>query len=222
MTDLNLETATDSQETLQSQETTAKNFTQDDLDKIVADRIARERSKYEKKFAGVDLDHYRQLSEEAEQRQIAEQTKRGEFETILKTTVEKKDTVIQKLQSELQTIKIDGQLLDVASRNRAVNPQQVVQLLKNQVRLGETGSVEVVDREGRLMYSDSGEPLAVSDLVGSFLKDNPHFVTASAPGSGTRPTAQSKPANFDISKLDMNNPEHRKQYAEYRKTQGLA
>jgi hypothetical protein len=223
-TDENLDMATDSQDDLQNQDSKAtKTFTQEDLDKIVADRVARERSKYEKKFAGVDLDHYQRLAQEAEQRQLEEQKKRGEFETILKTTVEKKDSVIKQLQSELQTIKIDGQLVDIASRNRAVNPQQVVRLLKDQVRLGETGEVEVVGSNGQLRYTDSGDPYSITDLVGDFLKENPHFVQAAPSGSGARPSAHGKSkAELDISKLDMKNPEHRKVYAEYRKANGIA
>jgi N-methylhydantoinase B/oxoprolinase/acetone carboxylase alpha subunit len=60
-------------------------------------------------------------------------------------------------------------------------------------------------------------------LVTDFLKENPHFVQAAPAGSGARPSAQGKSkAEIDVSKLDMKNPEHRKVYAEYRKTAGLA
>lgn len=223
-TESNQDMVTDSQEDLQSQETKAtKTFSQEELDKIVADRVARERSKYEKKFAGVDLDHYQRLAQEAEQRQLEEQKKRGEFESILKQTVEKKDSVIQSLQTELQTIKIDGQLVDIASRNRAVNPQQVVRLLKDQVRLGETGEVEVIGQNGAPRYTDSGDLYSITDLVSDFLKENPHFVQAAPAGSGARPSAQGKSkSEIDISKLDMKNPEHRKAYAEYRRANGIA
>lgn len=221
-----LDTATDSPAEGQSQESTAtKTFTQDELDKIVADRIARERGKYEKKYAGIDLDKYNQLTAAEEQRKLEEQKARGEFEQILKTTVEKKDTVIRQLQSELQTVLVDGQLLNAASANRVVNPQQVVRLLKDQVRLGETGTVEVIDpQSGQLKYSESGDPYKIADLMSDFLRENPHFVAAAAPGSGTRSNANANKPNkeIDISKLDMKNPEHRKIYAEYRKQNGIA
>jgi hypothetical protein len=220
-----LDTVTDNQDASQSQEAqSTRAFTQDELDKIVADRIARERGKYEKKYAGVDLDRYNHLMEAEEKRIQEEQKARGEFENILKSTVEKKDTVITQLKTELQAVKVDGQLLNIASANRVVNPQQVVQLLKNQVRLAETGDVEVIDpRTGQLKYSESGDPYGINDLVGEFLKDNPHFVAAAPAGSGTRSQAQQAPSNQEIdpAKLDMKNPEHRELYKEYRKRMGI-
>lgn len=222
-----LDTATGSQDEFQSQEaktSTAKSFTQEDLDKIVADRVARERGKYEKKYAGVDIEKYQSLADAEEKRTLEQQKARGEFETILKTTVEKKDTVINQLKSELQAVKVDGQLMNLASANRAVNPAQVVRLLKDQVRLAETGDVEVIDsRTGQVKYSDSGDPYGIDKLVGDFLKENPHFISAAQAGSGTRSQAQpgSSLGAIDLASLDMKNPAHKALYKEYRKAQGI-
>jgi len=220
-----LEMATGSQESIESQDTQqTRAFTQEELDKIVADRIARERGKYEKKYAGIDLERYNKLMEAEEKRIQEEQRARGEFETILKSTVEKKDSVINQLKSELQAVKVDGQLLNIASANRVVNPQQVVRLLKDQVRLAETGDVEVIDpRTGQLKYSESGDPYAITDLVGEFLRENPHFVAAAPAGAGSRSNVNPGKSNaeVDVSKLDMTKPEHRAIYKEYRKQKGL-
>ena len=114
--------------TAESQEE-AKYFTQDELDRIVKDRLDRERKKLSKQFDGVDVQRYRELTEKEEQQKLEQQKARGEFENILKTTVEKKDSAIQQLQRELHSIKVDGSLLNAASTKRAVNPQQVVSLL---------------------------------------------------------------------------------------------
>ena len=220
-----LDTATDSQDINQSQATTAtRQFTQDELDKIVADRIARERGKYEKKYSGIDLERYQTLMDAEEKRIQDEQKARGEFENILKTTVEKKDSVINQLKTELQTVKVDGQLLNIASANRVVNPQQVVRLLKDQVRLAETGEVEVIDPITRqVKYSDSGDLVNIEHLVQDFLRENPHFVAATPAGAGSRSSTQpGRPAELDITQLDMKNPEHRALYKEYRKTHGIA
>ena len=46
--------------------TEAKTFTQADLDKIVADRVSRERRKFEKKYEGIDPEYYTELSAKAE------------------------------------------------------------------------------------------------------------------------------------------------------------
>jgi hypothetical protein len=201
-----------------------RGFTQEEVNRIVADRVERERKKYESKYSGVDIEHYQQLAEAEEARKIEDQKKRGEFENILKDTVSKKDSVINQLQSELKSIKVDGALLNAASSLKAVNPDQVVRLLKDQVRLGDSGSVEVVDpATGQIRYTDSGDAFDIKSLVNDFLQANPHFVAATPKGSGTvSNTNSSGQGKLDVSKLDMTNPEHRELYKQYRKERGLA
>lgn len=209
--------ATDSQDDVQSQADT-KTFTQSDVDRIVEDRIARERKRLDKRFEGVDLNRYQQMVEAEEQRQLAEQKKRGEFDNILKQTVEKKDSVIASLQRELQNIKVDGALVNAASQYKAVNPQQVVKLLKDQVRLGDAGDVEVVDpASGQVRYSEQGDPLNIDLLVQEFLATNPHFKQASPGGTGSKSnTNVNTDGRVDINSLDMKNPSHRALYAKMR------
>lgn len=202
----------------QAAESQAKGFTQDEVNRIVADRIERERKKYESKYSGIDLDHYQQLTEAEEARKIEDQKKRGQFEAILKDTVEKKDSVINQLQSELRNIKVDGALLNAASSLKAVNPDQVVRLLKDQVRLGDSGSVEVIDpTNGQVRYTDSGDVFDIKSLVNDFLQANPHFVAATPKGSGTvSNTAVRGNTGFDLSNLDLTNPQDRQKYKEAR------
>ena len=208
-------------ETQEQQE--SKTFSQDDVDRILKDRLDRERKRFEKKFADVDVDKYRELMEQQENARIEEQKKRGEFEDILKNTVSKKDTQIQELQQQLHSIKVEGSLLNAASAKRAINPQQVVALLNNQIRLGDTGDAEVVDANGQIRYTDQGTAMTPDQLVDEFLSANPHFVSAGPSGSG----AQSSVANstkvngVDINSLDMNNPEDRKIYKDMMKKKGI-
>lgn len=208
--------------TAETQET--KTFTQEDLDSIVKDRLARERSKLLKKYEGVDVEKYNQLITEQEKKEQEEQAKRGEFEKILKSTVEKKDSVISQLQQELQSIKVDGNLLNAASNRKAVNPQQVVRLLKDQIRLSETGEVEVLDDSGSARYTDKGTAMSVDDLVEEFLTSNPHFRIANPGGTGSiGNVADTKgtPGKFDVNNLDMNNPKDRALYKEHMKSKGI-
>ena len=118
-------------------------LSQDDVNRIVAERVAREKAKFEKKYSGVDLDLYNQLVEEKDVARQTEMEKRGEFEKLLKEQAEKFTGKINQYQTELSSIKIDGALLNEASSNKAINPQQVVQLLKGQVKLNEAGTVDV-------------------------------------------------------------------------------
>lgn len=171
-------------ETPETQE--IKTFTQDELDRIVADRIARERKKLDRKLEGIDLDEARKLMQERETAELERQKERGEFEKVLKATVEKKEMEIQTYKKRLEQTLIDGSLLNAASKNNAVSPEQVSTLLRNNLKLAEDGSVEVLDSSGVVRYNDKGDLLTVDELVGDFLTANPHFVRASAGGAGSQ------------------------------------
>lgn len=170
-------------ETTETQE--SKTFTQDELDRIVADRIARERKKLDRKLEGIDLDEARKLMQERENAELERQKERGEFEKVLKATVEKKEMEIQTYKQKLEQTLIDGSLLTAASKNNAVSPEQVSALLRNNLKLADDGSVEVLDQSGVVRYNDKGDLLTVDELVGDFLTANPHFVRASGGGAGS-------------------------------------
>ena len=199
-------------------------FSQEAVNKIVAERVAKEKAKYDKKYGSIDVDHYQSLIEKEEKARKSELEKRGEFEKLLKEQADKFAGKINQYQSELTSIKIDGALLSEASSLKAVNPNQVVQLLKAQLKLNETGTVDVVDTNtGQVRYNDKGEPIQVKNLVQEFLQANPHFVSAGPSGSGTGQGTGKQQAvtDNDISKLNMGNPEHREQYRKIMASKGI-
>lgn len=204
----------------QAQENT---LTQEDVNRIVAERVQRERAKFEKKYSNIDIDRYNELVQKEEQQRQSEMEKRGEFEKLLKEQAEKFNSKITQYQQELHSIKVDGSLLQEASNLRAVNPQQVVQLLKTQVRLNEAGAVDVLDANGQVRYDDNGNPISPKTLVNEFLAANPHFVSAGPSGTGTGQGIgkQTPVVDNDISKLDMSNPQHRARYQEIMKARGI-
>lgn len=204
------------------EETTGKALTQDEVNKIVAERVAREKAKFEKKYSNVDVNLYNELIEKEEQRKQQELEKRGEYEELLKAQAEKFNSKIQSYESELHSIKIDGTLMNEATNAKAINPQQVVALLKSNLKLNEAGGVDVVDAQGKVRYDDNGNPVAVSTLVNEFLSANPHFQQAGAQGSGTQ-GAVGKQQNVDLTleQLDMKNPSHRQKYKEMMKAKGV-
>ena len=216
-------TATPKEQQATTQEVKENLLSQDEVNRIVAERVAREKAKFEKKYSNVDLDLYNQLVEEKETLRTKELEKRGQYEALMKEQAEKFNSKIQQYETELTSIKVDGALLNEASANKAVNPQQVVQLLKGQVRLNEAGTVDVIDANGQVRYDDNGNPLQVSKLVNEFLSANPHFVSAGPSGSGTGTGVgkQAPVVDNDISKLDMTNPNHRRHYAELMKAKGV-
>jgi hypothetical protein len=170
-------------------EPATKSFSQDELERIVEQRLARERRKYEKQLEGVDLDEARRLMEEKQAAELERQKEKGEFEKVLKQVTEKKDQTIQTLNQKLYELQVDGALVNAASQSGAVNPSQVVQLLKGQTRLNEEGQVEILDSDGTVRYNDTGSPLSVNEYVSDFLTANPHFVKASPSGAGSKGAA---------------------------------
>ena len=105
----------------------SKTFTQEELDRIVADRVARTKRQYEKRLDGIDIDEAKSLLQRQQEAEIEKQKERGEFESILKQTVEKKDQEIRTYKQRLESQLVDGALLSAASRNNAVSAEQVVQ-----------------------------------------------------------------------------------------------
>ena len=58
----------------------SKTFTQADVDKILEQRLARERKRFEKMTDGVDIDEAKRVLAEREQAELERQKERGEFE----------------------------------------------------------------------------------------------------------------------------------------------
>lgn len=222
MSDQSLETtATDAEQTSQAQ--TAKTYTQEEFDRHMAGMKASLAKKYEKQYADLgDIEELRALKLEAEQRKTEQQMKKGEFEKILQEKADKWNAEIQKRDQVIKEYKINTPLLSAAAQFRAVNAEQVKNLLINNVRLNTEGEVEVVGQDGGVRYTDSGQQFGVNDLVREFLDSNPHFVQPTPATTNSRSNVQATKTNHnDISKLDMKNPEHRKIYAEYRKSAGI-
>lgn len=209
--------ATENPET-NSSESKVNGFSQDEVNKIVADRVARER----KKFEGIDIEQYHQWQQDEENRKLEDAKKRGEYEDIIKNQADKFNTRIAELETTLKREKVDGALLGAASKLKSVAPTQVVDLLKGQVRLNEQGEAEVVDVNGTPAYKDDGSAMNVDDLVKNFLTSNPHFAAPSASGTGTESKIGGGKASseIDVSKLDMSNREDRAKYSAWRKENG--
>ena len=180
-------------------------------------RISGEQS-VAKKFSGVDVEHYTSLMKQEEQSKLEEQKKKGQFEQILKEQSEKASQKISTLTDELTKIKVDGALLNAASKHKAVNPEQVVQLVRSQVKMSETGQVEIVDpKSGNTKYTEAGEPLDVENAVKNWLQANPHFVQAGPTGSGS--TSNQSPEGVkqvDLDNLDLTKAKDREIYKQHR------
>jgi hypothetical protein len=204
----------------EDQVTSGKTYTQEEFDNHMSGLKNAMQKKFEKQLGELgDIEELKQLKAQSEQQKQEEALKKGEFDKIIQDLAAKKDAEIQKRDAIIQEYKVDTPLLNAAAENRSVNPDQVKALLKNQVRLGEDGEVEVVDTNGQIRYSDQGTPLGVTDLVSEFLNANPHFVQPTPSTTNTKSSIATDTETLDISTLDMKNPEHRKRYAEWKNSQ---
>jgi hypothetical protein len=219
----NVDNVTDTTTENTNQATATKTYTQEEFDAHMARMKASISKKYEKTFAELgDIEELKTIKQQAEQRKQEESLKRGEFEKILSELAAKKDAEIQRRDSIIREYTVDVPLVTAAAQYKAVNADQVKALLKPNVRLNGEGDVEIVDKEGKVRYNDAGQPFKVEDLVKEFLDTNPHFKAATpATSTGKSNIGQSR-EKVDITKLDMKNPEDRKIYKEYRKSQGIA
>ena len=200
-----------------------RTYTQEEFDNHIAGLKSSLTKKLLKPYEDLgDVNELRELKAQATKKAQEEQLKKGEFEKILQDMAAKKDAEISKRDSVIREYKVETPLLSAAAKYRAVAPEQVRTLLKNNITLNSDGEVEVLDNTGQVRYNDKGLPLTVDDLVSEFLSQNPHFVQANPATSATRSSITNSQTPLDISKLNMQNPEHRKIYAEYRKSAGLA
>ncbi len=192
-----------------------KTFTQSQIDNMIASRVMAERNKYEKKDS-----RRRKLKKQEllKQKELEEAKSKQEVEKIMQQRLAEKESEINRIKSEVKAERIDKQILAIASTNKAVNPDQVVSLLKSEVQLSEDNRVEVLDQNGNIRYNEKGQPLSVEERVKEFLDTNPHFRQGSLSGSGSQSSIggnSQKPRS--IGDLDLNNPSDRKVYAEMRK-----
>lgn len=193
-------------------------YNEQQLEDAIKSRLSRERSKIYKELGTDNLETAKIAMKEKENKEIEDQKSRGEFEKILKEQAEKSNKEIAGLRSEIEKVKVDGALLNAASKNSAVNPDQVKDLLKSNVKLTEDGKVEILAENKQPMYNKDGDLKSIDEYVKEFITDNPHFQTATPSGSGSKANlgkVDAKP--FNIADLDMTKPEDRKQYAEYKK-----
>ena len=110
--------------------TNTESFTQEQLDRIIEDRLAKQRRALEKRYAGVDPDKYHTMMEAQEAKRLEEAKSKAEFENILRDTVSKKDSTIEQLRSELHSVKVDGAVLGAANSAGAYTSNKLLVWLR--------------------------------------------------------------------------------------------
>jgi hypothetical protein len=189
-------------------------FTQEQLDNIIKSRLEAEQRKYEKKLQ----EEENQKQEILKQKQLEEAKTKADLEKIMQERLQEKDQEVLKYKNQIKKEKVDNSILSIASKNNAINPSQVVALLKDEVKYTDDGRIEVVDNHSNVRYNAKGELFTLEDRVNEFLDSNPHFRKGSLSGSGSQSAVGGKTVKpLNIQDLDLSKPEDRKTYAEYRK-----
>ena len=189
-------------------------FTQEQLDNIIKQRLEAEKRKHDKQLEEIK----RQDEEALKEKEIKEAKSKAELEKLMQERIAEKNTEILKYKNEIKKERIDNSVLSVASKMNAINPQQVVDLLKRDIKLNDDNRIEILDNNSNIRYNEKGELLTIEQRVKEFLDANPHFSQGSKSGTGRQSSIEGKTVKpFNIQDLDMSKPEDRAKYAEYRK-----
>ena len=208
------EVATEIKEEVKVETPKQQTFTQEQLDNIIKTRLESEKNKYEKKLQEEES----QKAELLKEQQLKEAKSKADIEKIMQERLSEKDSELQKVRDQIKKEKVDNSILSIANKEKSINAQQVVSLLKNEVKYNDDGRIEVVDNNSNVRYNSNGELLTIEDRVKEFLDSNPHFRQGSLSGSGSQSAIGGKTVKpFNLQDLDLTNPEDRKIYAEYRK-----
>ena len=208
------ETQTETTQTPEVEKAKEMVFTQQQLDNIIKSRLDAEKNKYEKKLQ----EEEKQRQEILKQKQLEEAKTKQDLEKIMQERISEKDNEINRYKNEIKKERVDNTILSVASQNKAISPNQVVALMKNNVRLTDDNRVEILDNNSNVRYNPKGELLTIEESVKEFLDANPHFRQGSLSGTGSQSAIEGKTVKpFNIQDLDLSKPEDRQKYAEYRK-----
>ena len=188
-------------------------FTQEQLDNIIKTRLEAEQRKTQKILEAEES----KKSELLKEQQLKEAKSKADIEKIMQDRLSEKDSELNRYKTQIKKEKVDNSILSVANREKSINAQQVVSLLKDEVKYTDDGRIEIVDNNSNVRYNTKGELLTIDDRVKEFLDANPHFRQGSLSGSGSQSSVEGKTVKpFNIQDLDMSKQEDRDKYREYR------
>ena len=91
-------------------------FNQDDVDRIVKQRLEAEKAKHQRQ-----VDEARKKEEEIlKEKQIQEAKTKADLENLMKARIAEKDKELADWKSKVKTINVDNSILSLASKNNAI------------------------------------------------------------------------------------------------------
>lgn len=126
-----------------------KTFTEDDVNRIVQKRLAREREKYS---------DYEDLAEKAKQFDELEDQRKSELEKAQERT-SKLERELEQAQLQAQETRLHNAVLAEAAKKGVIDPDAAVQLLDRSL----------------LEWDDDGNPTNIAEAMDSLLDDRPYL-----------------------------------------------
>jgi len=164
-------------------------FSQADLDRVVQERLSREKSKYSdyedlRKFR----DEHSKEQEKLKQDELIRQKKYDEAEQTYKTQLTEREKLLAEKDARIQDMTISGALSQEISRQNGF-VEETIALLKNSAMITKEGAVVLKLRDTNGIEKEVG----VEEGLKQFYAQRPHLlkVKSSAGGSGTPPAGQS-------------------------------
>ncbi len=159
-----------------------------------------------------------QKAELVKKQQLDDAKTKQDLEKIMQERLSEKDAELLKYKNQIKKEKVDNSILSIANQQKSINAQQVVALLKDEVKYNDDGRIEIVDNNSNVRYNAKGELFTIEDRVKEFLDSNPHFRQGSLSGSGSQSAIGGNTVKpFTLQDLDLTKPEDRKAYSDYRK-----
>ena len=204
----------ETQEEVKAETPKEQTFTQAQIDNIIKTRLEAEKQKNQK----VLQEEENKKNELLKEQQLKEAKSKAEVEKVMQERLSEKESELNRYKEQIKKEKVDNSILSIANKEKSINAQQVVALLKSEVQYNDDGRIEIVDNNSNVRYNAQGELLTIQDRVKEFLDANPHFRQGSLSGSGSQSSIGGNTVKpFNLQDLDLTKPEDRKAYAEYRK-----
>jgi Spy/CpxP family protein refolding chaperone len=203
----------ETQEEVKTEAPKEQTFTQAQIDNIIKTRLEAEKQKNQK----ILQEEENKKNELLKEQQLKEAKSKAEVEKVMQERLSEKESELNRYKEQIKKEKVDNSILSIANKEKSINAQQVVALLKSEVQYNDDGRIEIVDNNSNVRYNAQGELLTIEDRVKEFLDANPHFRQGSLSGTGSQSSVGGKTVKpFNIQDLDMSKPEDRAKYAEYR------
>ena len=130
MSDQNIGSMDDTDTSSTNSQAQEKTYSQKEVDDMMARMKTSLQRKLTKPYEELgDIEELRQIKQNMEKQKLEDAKKRGEFDQILQDLARKKDEEIRKRDEIIKNYTVDVPLVTAAAQFKAVNAEQVKQLL---------------------------------------------------------------------------------------------